>query len=160
MIPWIIAGTPDGWRLKGSLLLHLSVFLAGFVFVLVGMAAGHTALGRLFLLGQRGMTVLGGVLTAVMGLFMTGLVPRAAQGDVRLRFRHRFFGYAASAAMGVTYGLVWSPCVGPTLGLLILLAGAPDTGTVRHHDVVRVRHPASVRGAPPSARSSGYPCVT
>ena len=41
-----------------------------------------------------------------------------------------------------------------------VLAGAPDTGTVRHHDVVRVRHPASVRGAPPSARSSGYPCVT
>jgi cytochrome c-type biogenesis protein len=121
------AGGGDGWRLKGSLLLHLSVFLAGFIAVLVGMAAGHTALGRLFLVGQRGMTVLGGILAAVMGVFMTGLVPRAAQGDVRLRFRHRFFGYAVSAAVGATYGLVWSPCVGPVLGSIILLAGSPDT---------------------------------
>ena len=58
---------------------------------------------------------------------MTGLVPRAAQGDVRLRFRHRFFGYAVSTLIGATYGLVWSPCVGPVLGSIILLAGAPDT---------------------------------
>lgn len=121
------AGGAGGWRLKGSLLLHLSVFLAGFVAVLVGMAAGHTAVGRFFLLGQRAMTVLGGILAGVMGVFMTGLVPRAAQGDVRLRFRHRFFGYLVSMAVGATYGLVWSPCVGPVLGSIILLAGSPDT---------------------------------
>jgi len=29
--------------------------------------------------------------------------------------------------VGAAYGLVWSPCVGPTLGCIILAAGSPDT---------------------------------
>lgn len=119
-----------GWRLRVSLLMHLGSFLAGFIFILVAMAATHTWLGRLLLTGQRVFMVLGGILVAVMGIFMTGLVPRAAEGDVRLRFRHRFLGYAGSAAVGGTYGFVWSPCVGPVLGTLILLAGQPDTSAM------------------------------
>ena len=115
------------WRLKGSLLLHLGAFWAGFLAILVGSSMGYTSVGRFLLLGQRALTVLGGILVAVMGLFMTGLVPRVSEGDLRLRMRHRAWGYAGSAAVGVTYGMVWSPCVGPTLGTLILLAGSPDT---------------------------------
>lgn len=116
-----------GWRLRLSLVMHLAGFLAGFIAVLVGLAAGQTWVGRTLLSGQRIFMVLGGILVAVMGIFMTGLVPRAAEGDMRLRFRHRLFGYAGSAAVGATYGFVWSPCVGPVLGSLILLAGQPDT---------------------------------
>ncbi len=119
--------TGGGWRLKGSLLLHLASFWLGFLAILVGSSVGYTALGRFLLLGQRSLTVLGGILVAVMGLFMTGLVPRVSEGDLRLRFRHRLWGYLGSAAVGVTYGMVWSPCVGPALGTIILLAGSPDT---------------------------------
>jgi cytochrome c-type biogenesis protein len=115
------------WRLKGSLLLHLASFWGGFLAILIGSSMGYTFIGRALLLGQRAMTVLGGILVAVMGLFMTGLVPRLSEGDLRLRMRHRAWGYAGSAAVGVTYGMVWSPCVGPALGSIILLAGAPDT---------------------------------
>lgn len=116
-----------GWRLKGSLLAHLASFLAGFIAVMVGLAVGNTGLGRVFLLGQRAFTVLGGILVVVMGLFMTGLVPRADPGGLRHRLRHRLAGHAGSAAVGATYGFVWSPCVGPVLGALLLAAGAPDT---------------------------------
>jgi cytochrome c-type biogenesis protein len=118
------------WRLEASLLAHLGSFLGGFILVLLGLAAGHTWVGRLLLSGQRVFMVLGGILVAVMGVFMTGLVPRADRGDLRLRLRHRLPGYAASVAVGATYGFVWSPCVGPTLGTLILLAGQAETSDV------------------------------
>jgi cytochrome c-type biogenesis protein len=119
--------TGGGWRLKGSLLLHLVSFWAGFVAILIGSSVGYTAVGRFLLMNQRALTVLGGILVSVMGLFMTGLVPRVSEGDLRLRFRHRLWGYAGSAAVGLTYGMVWSPCVGPALGAIILLAGSPET---------------------------------
>jgi cytochrome c-type biogenesis protein len=119
-------GQAGGWRLKGFLLLHLAVFLGGFTTALVGQAVGHTWIGRTLLLAQGVLTVAGGLLVTGMGLFMTGLLPKMDGGDLRLRFRHTVWGAFASAVVGATYGLVWSPCMGPMLGTIFLTAGQPE----------------------------------
>src|SRR5690606_33244453 len=65
------------------------------------------------------MIVLGAV-TIVLGLAFLGFIP-FLQRDVRV---HRVpqVGVGAAPLLGVLFGLGWTPCIGPTLGVVLALA--------------------------------------
>lgn len=113
------------WRRTRETLLFLVFFLAGFIGVSLGIAASQTLIGRILLSGQGILMALGGLLTFVLGLFMTGIVPAPTPGRpflVRTLARG-----GAVAVVGGAFALSWAPCAGPVLGSLILSAGSPDT---------------------------------
>ncbi|WP_131823494.1 cytochrome c biogenesis CcdA family protein, partial [Mycobacterium syngnathidarum] len=72
----------------------------------------------------------GGVVTIVMGLAFIGLVP-ALQRD--LRFHPPLVGGLGGAPLlGATFGLGWTPCLGPTLaGILSVAASTQGVSAVR-----------------------------
>jgi cytochrome c-type biogenesis protein len=96
------------------------------LFVL-GFAAVFTAGGALF--GGLGGALLGnaetitrvlGVLTVVLGLGFLGLIP-GLQRDVRIS-RLPAAGLAGAPLLGVVFGLGWTPCIGPTLAVVLTLS--------------------------------------
>jgi len=116
-----------GWKLRVELLIHLGVFLAGFLVVLVGLAASQTVVGRFLLLGQGPLTVVGGLLTIIRGVFLTGLVPRLPRRTSRELLIGRILDRAAFAGIGALIAFVWPPCGGPVLGAIVIAAGSPQT---------------------------------
>ena len=110
---------------RGRLLVGTSLFVTGFgvVFVLLGIAAG----GIGHAVHSAGMTVqvVGGILMAVFGLLLAGVV-RIGWLDRNLRFEApglvRRLGLAAALPFGVVFGIGWTPCVGPFLGSALALA--------------------------------------
>jgi len=105
---------------RGRMFLGSLLFVLGFsaVFVVLGLAAG--ALGTWLITWQRQITVVLGIVTIVLGLAFAGLVP-FLQRDVRVH-RVPAVGLAAAPLLGVLFGLGWTPCIGPTLGVITTLS--------------------------------------
>jgi cytochrome c-type biogenesis protein len=107
-------------RRRGRMVAGASLFVLGFsvYFVLIGLATG--ALGAWLLNWQRELTVVLGLLSILLGLIFMGLVP-IGQRDVRVHTVPAV-GLVAAPLLGFLFGLGWTPCVGPTLGVITTLS--------------------------------------
>jgi len=105
---------------RGRLLLGVGLFVAGFaaVFVAYGVLAG--SLGSLLLRWQDPITRVLGVVVVLMGLSFLGLLP-FWQYERRLHLAPRA-GLWGAPLLGVTFGLGWVPCIGPTLAAILTLS--------------------------------------
>lgn len=111
-----------GLMLAGSILFVLGFTL---VFVLGGVASG--TVGVWFAQHAKVLSVLLGVLTIVLGLVFMGLIP-ALQRDVRIH-RVPAVGVASAPVLGVLFAVGWTPCTGPTLGVMFTLAAQSGTAS-------------------------------
>jgi cytochrome c-type biogenesis protein len=104
---------------RGRMLAGSVLFVLGFtvVFVLLGVSTG--AIASWLLVNQTTINLVLGVLAIVMGLAFVGLVP-ALQRDVRIH-RVPAVGLAAAPLLGFLFGVGWTPCIGPTLGVILTL---------------------------------------
>jgi cytochrome c-type biogenesis protein len=112
-------------RVRGQVAVASALFLMGFIIVFVALGASASALGSL-LDGQRlWLDRTAGVLIVVFGLAMLGvgwsgsLSGRWTQA-VQTTARRR----GGPVALGVAFAFCWTPCVGPILASILVLAGA------------------------------------
>ncbi len=59
----------------------------------------------------------------IAGLFKIGLFGRTA----RWQLREKPAGYLGTLAVGITFAIGWTPCVGPILGAILSLAATGET---------------------------------
>ena len=115
----------DGKRSR--MLVGTLLFVLGFslVFVLLGALTGQ--LGWWLALHVRQLNVVLGVITVVLGLAFLGAFP-FLQRDWRVH-RVPAVGLAAAPFLGFLFGVGWTPCVGPTLGVIQTLAANEATAS-------------------------------
>jgi len=110
----------DASRHRGRLFLGSVLFVLGFsvVFVLIGTASG--AAGAWLVTYRRQLSVGLGILSVVLGLVFMGALP-LLQRDRRVH-RVPAVGLAAAPLLGFLFGLGWTPCISPTLGVISTLS--------------------------------------
>lgn len=110
---------------KGRMVTGALLFVAGFALVFVSAGALFGALGAF--LGEYDDVIIRvlGVVTIVLGLAFVGLVP-FLQRDFRIHSVPAV-GLGAAPLLGVLFGLGWTPCIGPTLGVVATLAANEGT---------------------------------
>ena len=111
--------TTDHHR-RGRAVAGTALFVLGFaaVFVTAGVLFG--AVGSTLVAYQTVITRTVGVLAIVMGLVFAGLIPLGRR-ELRLS-RLPAVGLAGAPLLGIVFGLGWTPCLGPTLSVVLTLA--------------------------------------
>jgi cytochrome c-type biogenesis protein len=110
---------------RGRMLAGSVLFVLGFTLVFVALGTLSGALGAWLITWQREITVVLGTMTILLGLVFAGLVPWF-QRDWRLHGVPAV-GLAAAPLLGLLFGLGWTPCVGPTLGVITTLSVTEGT---------------------------------
>lgn len=107
-------------RGRSRVLLGSVLFVLGFTAVFVSYGVLFGGLGAVLLQWQDLISRILGVLVIVLGLAFMGVVPWF-QREWRIHSRITF-GVWAAPALGVLFGLGWTPCIGPTLAAVQTLA--------------------------------------
>ena len=123
-------GAPAGTGLWAIRMTRAAGFVLGLGLVFVSMGATLSAAGQLLAYYRPVLEKIAGVLIILFGLNMLGWLRWAAlQREWHPAWRPGTAGFPASVAMGAAFGLGWTPCVGPVLGSILVLAGSAGTVT-------------------------------
>jgi cytochrome c-type biogenesis protein len=108
-------------HVKGRILAGTSLFVLGFtvVFTLLTTLVASTLRSH-----QDALNVALGVLVIVLGLGYLGWIP-GLQREARIS-RLPAAGLLGAPIFGAIFALSWIPCVGPTLGAVMVMAGSGD----------------------------------
>lgn len=112
------------------LVLNGVFFILGFTLVFVVMGMGASAIGRLLTEYMGLVRRIGGVIVIVFGLYLTGLLQlMVLDQERRLQAPVKAPGPVNSLLLGATFAAGWTPCIGPVLASVLLLAGTTATAT-------------------------------
>jgi cytochrome c-type biogenesis protein len=113
-------------RLWRRTLFHSLMFVAGFSLVFVVLMGGSVSVAQAALATYRTWVYrIGGVVIILLGLHFTGLVPiKFLDMERRFDLHKKPLGYLGSLAVGLLFALGWTPCIGPVLASIILVAAA------------------------------------
>jgi len=115
--------TGDKTRIRKLTLINSFSFVVGFstVFILLGVSSSFV--GRLFAVYYDHIRIIGGIIIIVFGLYVMGIFKLdflASEKRVHLQSKPR--GHFGSFIVGLTFGAGWTPCIGPILGSILLIA--------------------------------------
>ena len=118
---------PRSGRRAHRVLLGSVLFVLGFTSVFVSEGALFGNVGSHLLEHQTAVNRVGGVIAIVLGVVFLGLVPQAQR---EFRF-HRLprMGIVGAPLLGMLFAVGWTPCIGPTLGVVLNLSYADNAAT-------------------------------
>ena len=113
---------------RGRVLVNTIFFVVGVSFAFFLLGFGFTALGTFFTRNQTWFARISGIIMILFGLYQFGLFgrSRALENEHRLPFRLDRWAMNPLVALvlGFTFSFAWTPCVGPTLGSVLLMASS------------------------------------
>jgi len=105
-------------------------FIGGFSLVFILLGATATFLGRFFLNNLRYFNILGGVLIIFFGLHLAGVLKiKLLNFEERVHLKNLRTSPGWAFLLGVFFAFGWSPCIGPILAAILLLASSQETVT-------------------------------
>ncbi len=118
---------------RKTVLINTVFFVAGVSFTFFLLGLGFTALGRFFTGNRVLFSRISGIIMVLFGLYQFGVFGRdgALEREHRLPFRLDKFAMnpLVALALGFTFSFAWTPCVGPTLGSVLLMASTASSAS-------------------------------
>ena len=109
--------------LQKRAILHTLFFLIGFSIIFIAIGFSASLAREFFLQYQDLLRQVGAILIVVFGLMIVGLLQiDFLMKDRKFQFKSRTSGYIGSALIGLAFAAGWTPCTGPILASITLLA--------------------------------------
>lgn len=99
------------------------LFVLGFALVFTALGAAASGIGSLLWQQRLVMERIAGVVIVLLGLFVLGLIrPRAMEREGRPLLSRVRPGPSGALLLGMAFAAGWTPCIGPILGGILVLA--------------------------------------
>lgn len=118
---------------RGVVVLRTLLFVLGFTIVFVVLGVVFSGSGALFTNTGTIINVIAGTLVVLLGLNIIFDFWSFLNMEKRFHFSERPAGHLGAVAIGMAFGAGWTPCIGPILASVLLLAGTSGsvaTGTL------------------------------
>jgi len=123
-----LTNTAGSKQVRWVTLTNSLLFILGFSIVFIAFGASATAIGQILLLYQNTIRKVGGLLIILFGLYLIGAVKIPfLMAYKQYRFQNRPAGAVGSVLIGITFAAAWTPCVGPILGSVYMLASTSQS---------------------------------
>lgn len=113
---------------RAQVLINTLFFILGIGFAFFLLGFGFTALGQFFNSNRILFARLSGIIMVLFGLYQFGFFGRSQTMDrerrLLLRLDRWAMGPVPALLLGFTFSFAWTPCVGPVLGSVVLMAGS------------------------------------
>jgi cytochrome c-type biogenesis protein len=118
---------------RGKVFCNTVFFVLGISFAFFLLGLGFTALGHFFSGNRVWFARVSGIVMILFGLYQFGMFgrPRALEQEHRLPFRLERWAMNPLAALvlGFTFSFAWTPCVGPTMSGVLLMASSAQSAS-------------------------------
>lgn len=102
-------------------------FVFGFSIIFILLGASASTIGKLLLTNRSLMLKVSGFLIVVFGLSMLGALDLSFLENNKAKKAPKSQGIFSSIIMGMAFAAGWTPCFGPILGSILVLASSTNT---------------------------------
>lgn len=114
--------------IRRRVIMATVAFGAGFSLIFILLGASASFLGGLAARYHQVVRVAGGLLIIVFGLHLTGLWRLSfLEVEKRVHLKEKPTHVLGTVLVGMAFGAGWSPCIGPMLGSILILAGSEES---------------------------------
>lgn len=115
---------------RAKVFLHTVFFALGisFAFFILGMS--FTTIGKFFSSNKLMFTKIGGVLIFILGFFQLGILDFSVlqkERKINLKLADKKMNPMLALVMGFTFSFAWTPCIGPALSSVLIMASGAKT---------------------------------
>jgi cytochrome c-type biogenesis protein len=113
---------------RRQVLISSLAFVLGFSLVFIALGASATAIGRFIFDKQPILSKIAGALIIVFGLHMMGVFKLAfLDSEKRAQTQRKPAGPLGALLVGIAFAFGWTPCIGPILAGILVVAGSRET---------------------------------
>lgn len=113
---------------RRRVMVNTLFFVIGVSFTFFVLGFGFSALGRFFSDSRTLFARISGIIMVLFGLYQLGILGRSSAIEREHRLPFRLDRWAmnpvTALVLGFTFSFAWTPCVGPTLGSVLLMASS------------------------------------
>ena len=115
-------------EIRKKVFLSTFLFVLGFSLVFILMGASASYLGGLMYTYKKLIRIIGGILIIILGIHLTGIIRiPVLDFEKRITLEKKPLHFLGTLIIGMAFGAGWSPCIGPLLGSILILAGSQET---------------------------------
>ncbi len=115
-------------EIRKKVFLSTFLFVLGFSLVFILMGASASYLGGLMFTYKKLIRIIGGILIIILGIHLTGLIRiPGLDFEKRIALEKKPLHFLGTLIIGMAFGAGWSPCIGPLLGSILIIAGSQET---------------------------------
>lgn len=114
--------------LRRTMLFNSFGFILGISMVFIILGAGASTIGNFFVTYDVLFRKVGAIIIIIFGLFSTGLLKiNFLNYERRINVKNKSPKFINAFILGATFSFGWTPCIGPILGSVLLLASTSST---------------------------------
>ena len=112
---------------KNINLIPIILFTVGFSIVFIIFGAASTFLGQIFLQNSYELRIIAGLIIVVLSLHIIGVINLKFLNYEKRVQTNINKGFFSPILIGMAFAFGWTPCIGPILGSILVLASTEDS---------------------------------
>ena len=120
--------TEDRAKIRQKVILATLAYVCGFSFIFILLGASASFMGGMISKFDWIIRYAGGAIVLVFGLHLLGIINiKQLHFEKRIHMNEKPMHLLGTFIIGMAFGAGWSPCIGPILGSILIVAGSQDT---------------------------------